>query len=40
MKDFMDAPALAERGGILRARAMFGTRLPALLEELTEALAA
>jgi type I restriction enzyme, R subunit len=40
MKDFMDAPALAERGGILHVRAMFGTRLPALLEELTEALAA
>ena len=40
MEDFMDAPALAERGGILRARAMFGARLPALLEELTEALVA
>jgi type I restriction enzyme R subunit len=40
IEDFMDAPVLAERGGIVKARALFGARLPALLEELTEALVA
>jgi hypothetical protein len=28
------------RGGIVRARALFGVRLPALLDELTETLVA
>ena len=40
IEDFMDAPVLAERGGIVRARALFGARLPTLLEELTESLVA
>jgi type I restriction enzyme R subunit len=35
-----EAPDFAGRGGIIRARALFGARLPALLEELTDALAA
>ena len=39
-EDFTEAPDLAERGGIVRARALFGARLPALLEDLTEALVA
>ncbi len=39
-EDMTDAPEFAARGGILRARSLFGTRLPALLEELTEALVA
>jgi type I restriction enzyme R subunit len=38
--DMMDAPEFAARGGILRARALFGARLPALLDELTDALVA
>ena len=40
MEDMMDAPEFAARGGIVQARAMFGARLPALLDELTEALVA
>lgn len=36
----MDAPESSARGGIVRARALFGARLPALREELTNALAA
>ncbi|MGD1016592.1 MAG: DEAD/DEAH box helicase family protein [Roseiarcus sp.] len=39
-KDFTEAPDLAERGGLVQARALFGARLPALLDELTEALVA
>lgn len=39
-EDMMDAPEFAARGGIVQARALFGTRLPALLEELTDALVA
>lgn len=39
-EDMMDAPEFSSRGGIVRARALFGTRLPALLDELTEALVA
>lgn len=38
--DFTEAPDLVERGGLVRARALFGARLPALLDELTEALVA
>ena len=39
-QDLMDAPDFAARGGIVRARALFGARLPALLDELTDALVA
>lgn len=39
-EDIMDAPEFAARGGVLRARSMFGARLPALLDELTDALVA
>ena len=39
-EDMSDAPEFAARGGILKGRALFGTRLPALLEELTGALIA
>ena len=39
-EDMMDAPEFSARGGIVRARAMFGVRLPALLDELTDALVA
>ena len=39
-QDVMDAPDFAARGGIVRARALFGARLPALLDELTDALVA
>lgn len=35
-EDLMDAPEFTARGGIVRARAMFGARLPALLDELTD----
>jgi hypothetical protein len=40
MDDIMDAPDFGARGGLLRARALFGARLPKLLEELTDALVA
>ena len=36
----MDAPDFAGRGGIVRARALFGARLPALLDELNDVLVA
>jgi type I restriction enzyme, R subunit len=36
----MDAPEFSARGGIVRARALFGARLSALLSELNEALVA
>jgi type I restriction enzyme R subunit len=39
-EDMMDAPEFAGRGGIIRARALFGARLPALLDELTDTLVA
>ncbi len=39
-EDLMEAPDFTARGGILRARGLFGARLPALLDELTEALVA
>ena len=38
--DLMDAPDFSGRGGIVRARALFGARLPALLDELTDTLVA
>ncbi|MCY1536658.1 hypothetical protein D9M68_721220 [compost metagenome] len=39
-RDFMDAPSLADRGGILRARQVLGNELNKMLEELQEALVA
>jgi type I restriction enzyme R subunit len=39
-EDLMEAPDFAARGGLLRARALFGVGLPALLDELTETLVA
>jgi type I restriction enzyme R subunit len=39
-EDLMDAPEFSARGGIVRARALFGARLPALLDELTDTLVA
>jgi type I restriction enzyme R subunit len=39
-EDMMDAPEFSGRGGIVRARALFGARLPALLDELTDVLVA
>ena len=39
-EDMMEAPEFAGRGGIVRARALFGSRLPALLDELTDTLVA
>ncbi len=39
-EDLMDAPDFAARGGLIRARALFGSGLPALLDELTETLVA
>ncbi|WP_028133189.1 DEAD/DEAH box helicase family protein [Bradyrhizobium japonicum] len=39
-EDMMDAPEFSARGGIVRARALFGVRLPALLDELTDVLVA
>jgi type I restriction enzyme R subunit len=39
-EDLMDAPEFAGRGGVVRARALFGARLPPLLDELTETLVA
>ena len=36
----MDAPEFSARGGIIRARALFGARLPALLDELNDVLVA
>ena len=40
VEDMMDAPEFSARGGIVRARALFGARLPALLDELTDVLVA
>jgi type I restriction enzyme R subunit len=39
-EDMMDAPEFSARGGIVKARALFGARLPALLDELTDVLVA
>ncbi|TJW87609.1 MAG: hypothetical protein E5V92_08905, partial [Mesorhizobium sp.] len=39
-EDMMEAPEFAARGGIVRARGLFGTRLPNMLDELTEVLVA
>ena len=39
-EDLMDAPEFSARGGIVRARALFGARLPGLLDELTDTLVA
>lgn len=39
-RDFMDAPSLADRGGILRARQVLGQGLNEMLDELQEALVA
>ncbi|WP_041798425.1 type I restriction-modification enzyme R subunit C-terminal domain-containing protein [Rhodopseudomonas palustris] len=39
-EDMMDAPEFSARGGIVKARALFGARLPGLLDELTDALVA
>jgi len=39
-EDMMDAPEFSGRGGIVKARALFGARLPALLDELTDTLVA
>jgi type I restriction enzyme, R subunit len=39
-EDMMDAPEFSARGGIVKARTLFGARLPALLDELTDALMA
>lgn len=39
-RDFLEAPALSDRGGIVRARQLLGTGLNEMLEELQEALVA
>ncbi len=39
-RDFMEAPALADKGGILRARKVLGEGLNEMLDELQEALVA
>ena len=39
-EDMMDAPEFSGRGGIVKARALFGAQLPALLDELNEVLVA
>ena len=39
-EDLTDAPEFVERGGIVKARALFGSRLPGLLDELTDVLVA
>jgi type I restriction enzyme R subunit len=39
-EDMMDAPEFSGRGGIVKARALFGTRLPGLLDELSDVLVA
>ncbi len=40
LRDLQDQPAFSGRGGVVAARAAFGTRLPELIEDLTEALVA
>jgi type I restriction enzyme R subunit len=39
-EDMMDAPEFSGHGGIVKARALFGARLPVLLDELTDVLVA
>jgi type I restriction enzyme, R subunit len=39
-EDMMDAPEFSGRGGIVKARALSGGRLPGLLDELTDTLVA
>jgi type I restriction enzyme, R subunit len=39
-EDMMDAPEFSGRGGIVKARALFGARLPTLLDELSDVLVA
>ena len=39
-EDLMEAPEFAARGGLMRANNLFGPRLPALLDELTDVLVA
>jgi type I restriction enzyme R subunit len=39
-EDLMDAPEFSARGGVVKARALFGARLPTLLDELTDVLVA
>ncbi|VFR25717.1 Type I restriction-modification system, restriction subunit R [plant metagenome] len=39
-RDFMESPALADKGGIVRARQVLGTGLNQMLDELQEALVA
>lgn len=39
-EDMMDAPEFSARDGIVKARALFGAKLPALLEELSDVLVA
>jgi type I restriction enzyme R subunit len=39
-RDFQDAPSLADRGGLLKARELFGTGLNDMLDELQTALVA
>lgn len=38
--DLMEAPEFSARGGLVQARALFGARLPDLLDDLTDALVA
>jgi type I restriction enzyme R subunit len=40
LRDLQDQPSFAGKGGVVAARAAFGERLPALIEELTDALVA
>jgi type I restriction enzyme R subunit len=40
LADIGEAPEFAARGGVVKARELFGCRLPALLDELTDALVA
>ncbi len=40
MDDLTDAPDFGARGGLLRARTLFGARPPKLVNELTDGLAA
>jgi len=39
-RDFMEAPALAGKGGIVRAREVFGSQFNEMLNDLQEALVA
>lgn len=40
MDDLLDAPEFAARGGLIRARGLFGARLPVLLDDLSDVLVA